>query len=228
MHTIPLQSRILYFLSSLGFRSPVVDQTELGALVALLDQDIAAVVSLSLDGLEAPDLVCRPAVVVVLDIGADVLAVDLGLPPFLEVLVLALLEGNPLGLAADIAKQPVAVLAVDVIGAAVLLGGGQAAGALDNVNVGDHVGGLVGRVRRALVLRYVERDGGHEDALAHKVADALEDKARLRRIGQRMVLEDSLAAAVSQTDRDSGRTIVHFPLRSLSVFSAGAAMLGNR
>ncbi|KAL3961800.1 hypothetical protein ACCO45_003323 [Purpureocillium lilacinum] len=125
----------------------VVDEAELGALVALGDDDVAAVPPLAVDVLEAPDLGGGPAVVLADDVAADEgLAIALGQPALLEVLVGDVIHGNPAALALDIAEQPVRVVARQVVEAAGLLGGAQARGRLLDVDVGEGAVGRRGRL----------------------------------------------------------------------------------
>lgn len=143
---------------------------------------------LAVDLLEAPDLVGDPLVVLRLDVAQNQrLALALDQPSLLQVLVGDVVEADPAGAALDVAKEPVRVLAPRVVEAAALLGA-HAAGRLVNVNVPAGLAGLVGRVGRRLVLVGLEGQRGGEDALAHEVADALDDEAGLARVGVGVVL----------------------------------------
>lgn len=142
---------------------------------------------LAVDLLKAPDLGGDPSIALALDVAADELGL-VGQPALLEEVVVDLVEGDELGVALDVAKQPVRVLAERLVEATVLLGARQARGRLHNVDVGEEVGRRVGRLGRGSVLVDVEGDGGNVDALAREVADALEREDGLGAIGESLVL----------------------------------------
>lgn len=166
----------------------VVNKSDLFPLLSLGHDNFPAVPTLVPNSLEAPDLLGSPAFLLVLGRVCDEQAVVLNLPALLEVLVRDVAQFLPAAAALDGAKQPVGVLALKVVEAAVLLRAGQARRGLRDVDVGDDVGGRVGRAGRALVLLYLDGDGGEADAHADQETDALEFKHRLRGVRERFVL----------------------------------------
>lgn len=166
----------------------VVNKSDLSPLTSLGHDNISAVPTLAIDELEAPDLLGSPALLLVLRRVCNKQTVALNLPALLEELVRDLVQLRPAAAALDVAKQPVGVLALKVVKAAVLLRAGQARGGLRNVDVGNDVGRRVGRAWRALVLLYLDGDGGQADSLADQKADALEGKYRLRGVREGLVL----------------------------------------
>lgn len=150
---------------------------------------MSAVSTLTINNLESPDLLSNPALLLVLsNVGDEALALALDLPALLEELVSDLVQADPAAAARHGTKQPVGVVAREVVEAAVLLRARQARRGLLDVDVRDDVGGGVGRLGRALVLLDLEGDGGQADALADQVADALQGENRLRGVGERLVL----------------------------------------
>lgn len=166
----------------------IVNEAE-GFLLVLLDHDgVPAVPPLAVDLLEAPDLPGLPALGGVLGLAEEVGAVGV-LPARLEVLVLDLGELDEAALAADVAEEPVRVLAVDVVEAAVLVRGGEARGRLGDVDVRHHVRRGAGRLGGRLVLVHLDDDAGDVDGLAEEVAQALEGEGRVGRVRELLVLE---------------------------------------
>lgn len=161
------------------FSSIVVNQSDLSPLLSLGHDNIPAVPTHAINDLEAPDLLGNPTLLLVLGDVCNELAVALNLPALLEELVRDVVQLRPAAAALDSAEQPVSVLALKVVEAAVLLRAGQARGGLQDVDVDDDVGDGAGRAGRALVLLYVDGDGGETDALADQEADALKGKYRL-------------------------------------------------
>lgn len=167
----------------------VVDESDLSPLRSLGHNNMSAVSALAIHNLESPDLLSNPALLLILsNVGDEALTLTLDLPALLEELVGDLVQRDPAAAARDGTKQPVGVVAREVVEAAVLLRARQARRGLLDVDVRDDVGGGVGRLGRALVLLDLDGDGGQADALADEVADALQGEHRLRGVGERLVL----------------------------------------
>lgn len=114
-------------------------------------------------------------------------------PPALEELVLDLRERDELGVALDVAEDPVRVGADDLVEAALLPRALEAGGGdLLDVDVRDGVGGGGGGRGGALVLGDLEGDGGVGDGLAEEEGDALEGEAGLDAVGELLVLREGL------------------------------------
>lgn len=92
------------------------------------------------------------------------------------------------------------MVAEDVVGAALLVGGAQPRGRLDDVDVDVDVGGCVGRRGRRLVGVDVEVDGGDADGLAGEEPDALEGQELFRAVGEGFVLLGGVVLAVRRYD----------------------------
>lgn len=118
----------------------VVDELGGDLLVTLGHQDVPHMSPLAVDLLEAPDLISDPAVVDAFSDALDELAIALGKPASLEEVLLNLIKSDEPGSTLDGAEEPVRVLAVVEVEAAVLMSAAQARGRLGDVDVGENVG----------------------------------------------------------------------------------------
>lgn len=177
--------------------NPVIDELDLDALRPLGNNHIPYVFPLALDHLEPPDLRRRPAAVLALDIRDDVLlAVGAALllvplqEPCLQILVVDVLDVQPPRLPLDRPKEPVAVVAEEVVEAALLRGALDAARAdLVDLDVRDGAArGLSGRGGRRVEVLDVERERAGRDRLAGQPADALEGEDWVKVAGLGFVL----------------------------------------
>lgn len=127
----------------------------------------------AVDLLEAPDLISDPAVVDAFSDALDELAIALDKPASLEEVLLNLIKSDEPGSTPDGAEEPVRVLAVVEIEAAVLVSARQARGRLGDVDVCENVGGCVGGLGRGVVLVDVDGDGSQANCLTSEISDAL-------------------------------------------------------
>lgn len=111
-------------------------------------------------------------------------------PVALQELIRDLRKRNELGVALDVAKDPVRMGADDLVKAALLPRALEARGGdLLDIDVRDGVGGGGGGLGGTLVLGDLEGDGGVGDGLAKEEGDALEGEAGLDAVGQLVVLQ---------------------------------------
>lgn len=162
----------------------VIDQAHLDPLVALGKNDVATMPSRAIHNLEPPDLRRDPATVQALNITHDELLLII-LPALLEVGVADVALGrHPSRAALDVAEQPVAVLAEDVVEAAVLGRALEPAGCrLVDVHECDLFLGLVGGVGKVFVFADGEVDCCEADGFAREPADALQGQGRVGAVG---------------------------------------------
>lgn len=167
----------------------VVNEAEGSALVVLGDDNVAAVAALAIDGLEAPDLDGSPAAGSADNVGLEEGFVVLGIPALLEELVLDFGHLKPLGAAGDIAEDLVVRVTGNIVDAAVLVSGAQAASGLSDLNVPNIVRVSAGSLGRRLELVDVDADGGKVDTLADQVSDTLNGQTVLGRVRDGLVLQ---------------------------------------
>lgn len=140
---------------------------------------------LAIDSLETPNLGRRPAIALALYMTQDEVLLSwcsLRDPVLLQKSIIHFIEANPAGLALDGTKEPIRVLAENVVEAAQLGGGGETGSGLLNVDVDDVIGAGGRGLGGAGVLVDSYGDFGETDALADEEADALESESRLWRV----------------------------------------------
>lgn len=107
-------------------------------------------------------------------------------------LILDFVESNPQTLALNGAEQPVTMRPPLRVDGAALGSGLETGGGLLDVDVGEELGGGVGRAGGCGVLVDVECDGGGADGSAEEPGDALDGEDGVDGIGEGLVLEVKL------------------------------------
>lgn len=187
---LPLRTGICLSFKNHLVAVVIIYQTDSDLLLTLGHQDVSAISSLPIDRLETPNLLRNPSVVHALHVAKQIrlrLVLDRQ-PVALQVRILDFIQRNPARLALNVAKEPVRVGAEVVVEAALLVGRGQSAGGLIDVDVRVDVGAGVGGCGRGFVDVDIEVYGSQVDALADNVADALEGEDGLRAVGEGLVL----------------------------------------
>lgn len=195
------------------------------------------VTPLTIDHLEPPNLIRRPAVANALRIRLHMLPVHIVIPRLQEIVVVDVRQLDPSALAFYFAEDVVFVVAPGVVEGAQLFRAADAAGGdLGDVDVGVVLGGVVD------VLGNCEGDGGVGDGFAEEPGYALlgwgvrYEGDYSRGGGGRLPFggcdrnhrRGSCSEGMLGIDEalDLGTfTMVHTPLRSCSVLSGGAAIV---